>query len=450
MPHHILVADDEEIIRDSLAYFLKNEGYEVETAENGRSAFEKYSTGQFDLIISDIEMPEMKGTELLRRVRESDQKVLFIIITAYGALETALIALREGATDYILKPIEFDELSIKVNRAIETQNLLTENQILKRELNRNFDFSNIIGKSKAMNKIFSLSKTVALTDSTVLITGNSGTGKELIARAIHFNSKRANKPFVAVNCGAIPESLIESELFGHKKGSFTGAVYDKDGFIKTADGGTLLLDEISEMPLQLQVKLLRVLQEKELVPVGTSLPVKVDVRFLATTNRNLIEEIEKGTFREDLYYRINVVELRMPSLIERKEDIPLLVDFFISKYRNELKKNIKGIEQNALRAVVSHKWKGEVRELENIIERACIFAVGEYLSVDDFPDFIDKNKGIEVRYNTNYEEFMKNCERDFILHQLVESNYDKEKVAKVMNMGLSTLYRKIKELQIEL
>lgn len=450
MPYNILVADDEEIIRDSLAYFLKNEGFEVDTAENGKLAFEKFTAGHFDMIISDIEMPEMKGTELLRRVREYDQRVLVIIITAYGALETALIALREGATDYILKPIEFDELSIKVNKAFETHNLLTENQILKRELNRNFDFSNIIGKSKAMSRIFGLSKTVAMTDSTVLITGNSGTGKELIARAIHHNSRRANKPFIAVNCGAIPESLIESELFGHKKGSFTGALYDKDGFIKAADGGTLLLDEISEMPLQLQVKLLRVLQEKEVVPVGTILPIKIDVRFLATTNRNLTEEIEKGTFREDLYYRINVVELRMPSLIERKEDIPILVDFFISKYRNELKKNIKGIEQNALRAVVSHKWKGEVRELENIIERACIFASGEYLSIDDFPDFIDKNKGIEVRYNTNYEEFMKNCERDFILHQLVESNYDKEKVAKIMNMGLSTLYRKIKELQIEL
>lgn len=450
MPYNILVADDEEIIRDSLAYFLKNEGFEVDTAENGKLALEKFTAGHFDMIISDIEMPEMKGTELLRRVREYDQRVLVIIITAYGALETALIALREGATDYILKPIEFDELSIKVNKAFETHNLLTENQILKRELNRNFDFSNIIGKSKAMNRIFGLSKTVAMTDSTVLITGNSGTGKELIARAIHHNSRRANKPFIAVNCGAIPESLIESELFGHKKGAFTGALYDKDGFIKAADGGTLLLDEISEMPLQLQVKLLRVLQEKELVPVGTSLPIKIDVRFLATTNRNLTEEIEKGTFREDLYYRINVVELRMPSLIERKEDIPILVDFFISKYRNELKKNIKGIEQTALRAVVSHKWKGEVRELENIIERACIFAAGEYLSIDDFPDFIDKNKGIEVRYNTNYEEFMKNCERDFILHQLVESNYDKEKVAKIMNMGLSTLYRKIKELQIDL
>ncbi len=266
MSKKILVVDDEDIIRESISYILGKEGYAVETAENGAIAYEKVQKDHYDLVISDIEMPEMKGIDLLEKIVRLNLHTSVIMITAYGSLETAIRALRAGAGDYLLKPLDFDELSVKVSRIFQLKDLIRENQVLKHELHRQYDFSNIIGKSKRMQNIFKMIRAISETDSTVLITGNSGTGKELVAKAIHFNSKRRNKPFIAVNCGAISETLIESELFGHKKGSFTGATYDKEGFIKAADEGTLFLDEVSEMPLNLQVKLLRVLQEREFIP----------------------------------------------------------------------------------------------------------------------------------------------------------------------------------------
>lgn len=312
MAFKILVVDDEEIIRDSISYILESEGYEVDKAENGKIAYEKIKEKHFDLVITDIEMPAMKGTELLEKIKTLDPQTAVIIITAFGSLDTAITALRNGASDYILKPVEFDELLIKVKRLFEIKDLLIENKVLREEINRKYDFDNIVGKSPAIKKVFDMIQAVAETDSTVLISGNSGTGKELVARAIHYRSKRKNKPFIAVNCGAISENLIESELFGHKKGAFTGAISDKEGFIKAADGGTLFLDEISEMPPQLQVKLLRAIQEKEYTPVGTTQSLPVNVRFVATTNRNLEEEVKAGRFREDLYYRLNVVEIHLP------------------------------------------------------------------------------------------------------------------------------------------
>lgn len=450
MPEKILVVDDEDIIRDTISVVLKKEGYIVDEAENGLIAFNKVQENFYDLVITDIEMPEMKGIELLERSSKAQSNASFIIITAYGSLDTAIRALRSGANDYILKPVEFDELLIKINRLFETRRLILENQMLRREVQRDFDYSNFIGKSPAMKRIFDIISAVGPTESTVLITGNSGTGKELTARAIHQASKRKNRPFLAVNCGAISENLIESELFGHKKGAFTGASNDKEGYLKAADGGTLFLDEISEMPQQLQVKLLRVIQERECTPVGSTVSLPINVRFIASTNRNLREEITKGTFREDLYYRLNVVELKMPSLRERKTDIPLLIDHFLDKFRKEMGRSIKGVDHKAMKALIGYDWRGEVRELANVMERAVIFADTEYIGVDELPDYFKSDKDASSQEKIGVlDEYIRKVERDYIVKTLETYNYDKEQVAMALDLGLSTLYRKIKELGIE-
>ncbi|GAB4296035.1 MAG: sigma-54 dependent transcriptional regulator [Ignavibacteriaceae bacterium] len=450
MKNRILVVDDEEIIRDSLSYILQKEGYEVEQAENGKQAFDKIIEQSFDLIITDLEMPVMKGIELLEKIMKLDLQTPVVVITAYGSLDTAISALRTGASDYILKPVEFDELIIKIKRLFEIRELLIENKILRNEIQRNFDFDNLIGKSNSITKIFEIIQTVAETDSTVLITGNSGTGKELVARALHYKSKRKNKPFVAVNCGAISENLIESELFGHKKGAFTGAVSDKEGFMKAADGGTLFLDEISDMPLQLQVKLLRAIQEKEYTPVGTTQSLPVNVRFIASTNRDLTEMVKEGKFREDLYYRLNVIDIHLPPLKERLEDIPLLADHFLNKYRKEMNKPIKGFEPEVIRALMNHEWKGEVRELENIIERAVIFCKGDFISLNELPaSFEPESESSDFSIHGSLEESVRKFEKDFILKALEKNEFNKEKTAEQLNVGLSTLYRKLKELDIK-
>ncbi|MFZ1517361.1 MAG: sigma-54 dependent transcriptional regulator [Ignavibacteriaceae bacterium] len=451
MNHKILVVDDEEIIRDSLYYILEKEGYHVDKAENGKVAYDKIIANHFDLVITDIEMPVMKGTELLEKIKTLDFQTSVIIITAFGSLDTAISALRNGASDYILKPVEFDELLIKAKRLFEVRDLLIENKVLRDEIHRKYDFENIIGKSQSIKKIYEMIEAVAETDSTVLISGNSGTGKELVARALHYKSHRKNKPFVAVNCGAISENLIESELFGHKKGAFTGAISDKDGYMKAANGGTLFLDEISEMPPQLQVKLLRAIQEREYTPVGTTVSLPINTRFIATTNRNLEEEVKTGRFREDLFYRINVVDIHLPSLKEREEDIPLLADHFLNKYRKELNKNIKGIDNEAMRAILNHEWKGEVRELENIIERAAIFCKGDFITIQELPvTFKPKSDEFEFSFNGSLDESVRKFERDFILKALENNDNNKEKTADALKVGLSTLYRKLKELDIKI
>lgn len=450
MQEKILVVDDEDIIRESLSFILKKEGFIVEEAANGKEAYDKIKANSFDLIISDLEMPAMKGTELLEEIKKLDVKTSVIIVTAFGSLDTAIKALRNGASDYILKPVEFDELIIKIRKLFDAKSMLLENRILRGEIQRNFDFENIIGKSPAMKSIYQMVKTVAETDSTVLITGKSGTGKELVARALHFHSKRKNKPFIAVNCGAITENLIESELFGHKKGAFTGAVSDKEGYVKAAEGGTLFLDEISELPLALQVKLLRVLQEKEYTPVGTTNALPVNVRFLASTNRDLKEEVKQEKFREDLYYRLNVIEINIPSMQERIEDIPLLADHFLNKYRTEMNKNIKAIDNQAIRALMSHKWKGEVRELENVIERAVIFCSGDFITLKDLPPNFQQQGEFTGALNTgSLEEAVRNYEKDLIVKALESNEFNKEKTAEALQVGLSTLYRKLKELDIK-
>jgi len=450
MAERILVVDDEDIIRESLTFILKKEGYYVQEAENGLAAYNKLLKETFDLVITDLEMPEMKGIELLEEIKKLNIQTSVIIITAFGSLDTAICALRSGASDYLLKPVEFDELLIKIRRLFDVKNLLLENRLLRKEVQRNFDFENIIGKSSAIKKIYEMIQTVAETDTTVLITGKSGTGKELVARALHYNSKRKGKPLIAVNCGTITENLIESELFGHKRGAFTGAISDKEGLVKAADGGTLFLDEISELPLQLQVKLLRVLQEKEYTPVGSTLAISVNVRFIASTNRELKEEISAGRFREDLYYRLNIVEINLPSLKDREEDIPLLADHFLSKYRTEMNKNIKGIDPEAMRALMAYEWKGEIRELENILERSVIFCKNDFITIKDLPQvFNSKTSSTDFSKMGSLEESVRKFERDYIYKALENNNFDKEKTADLLKVGLSTLYRKLKELDIK-
>jgi DNA-binding NtrC family response regulator len=452
MAETILIVDDEDIIRESLSFVLKKEGYGVLGAPNGKVALELIKKELVDLVITDLEMPEMKGIELLEQVTRVSPETLVVIITAYGSIDTAIAALRQGAVDYVLKPVEFDELLVKIHRLLTHRRLSMENKLLRSELNRKYDFSNIVGKSQAMQRVFETIKRVAVTDGTVLITGKSGTGKELVARAIHYNSARSTKQFVAVNCGAIVENLFESELFGHKRGSFTGATTDKEGFFKAADGGTIFLDEVSEIPLHLQVKLLRAIELKEVVPVGTAMPISVNVRIIASTNRNLLKEVEAGRYREDLFYRLNVVDLGLPSLAERPEDIPLLVQHFVFRYAQEMNKNVKGVSNDVMKRLLSHSWKGEVRELENIIERAVIFADGDLITARELPALFEQAQGSTYTFDATrtLKEAVDDFEQQYIGHVLRLNQFNKDQTAKTLSISLSSLYRKIEELHIPL
>ena len=336
MKSKILIVDDEKAIRESVALVLSEEGYETEIASTGKEALKFLNEQDFEVLITDLKMPEMDGIELIKKSLKICPETSVIIITAHASVESAIEALRIGAFDYILKPFDFDDLILKVQRLINHKEMALENQALRQEVEEKYNFSNIIGQSPEMQGVFHLIKKVSSTKGNVLITGKSGTGKELVARAIHYHSPRKNKRFVAINCGAIVGTLMESEFFGHKKGSFTGAINDKEGFFKIANQGTLFLDEVGDIPLPLQVKLLRAIEEEEIYPVGAPNPIKVDARIIAATNRDLSREVDKGNFREDLYYRLNVVEIELPSLTARKEDIPLLVQHFIEKYNLEL------------------------------------------------------------------------------------------------------------------
>ncbi len=452
MADAILIVDDEEIIRESLSFILSKEGYRVREAANGRIALDIIKEESLDLVLTDLEMPEMKGIELLENISRFSPETLVVIVTAYGSIDTAIAALRQGAVDYVLKPVEFDELLIKVKRLLTSRKLQVENKLLRGELNREYDFSKIVGQSPAMQRVFDTIKKVAATDGTVLINGKSGTGKELVARAIHFNSRRGSKPFIPVNCGAIVENLFESELFGHKRGAFTGAAMDKDGYFKAADGGTLFLDEVSEIPLHLQVKLLRAIELKEITPVGTSLPLSVDVRIIASTNKNLGKEVEIGRYREDLFYRLNIVEIMLPPLAERVDDIPLLVQHFVSKHAREMSKNVQGVDNDVMKALLAHPWKGEIRELENIIERAVIFAEASIISRKDLPGLFDHRQDTVYAFDATrpMKDAVDEFERQYITHVLRANQYNKEMTAKALKISLSSLYRKIEELGIPL
>ena len=451
MARKILIVDDDEILRESLSVTLENRGFSCQQAGNGALALQKLQQENYDVIIADIEMPEMGGIELLEQAIQLGIRTSFIIITAYGSLETAIKALRKGAFDYLLKPLNFEDVGIKVQKLLEHKELITENQALRQEVNSQYDFSNIIGQSPAIKRVFETIRKVADSESNVLISGNSGTGKELVAKAIHYNSARRKGRFVALNCGAVTETLFESELFGHKRGSFTGAVADKEGLFQVAHGGTLFLDEISEMSLTAQAKLLRALENGEILPVGGTSTIKVDVRVIAATNRNLAEEVEKGTFRKDLYYRLNVIEIHLPSLKERREDIPLLVRHFIKKYNKQMNKHIRDIEPGTLQALVNKEWQGEVRELENTIERLMIFARGDYLTLSDLPDDLcgpDQRVRMEQKADT-LKEAVENFEREYILNKLREHGFHRGKTAQALGISEATLYRKMNSLGIE-
>jgi two-component system response regulator PilR (NtrC family) len=450
MAEAILIVDDEDIIRESLSFILTKEGYRVREAANGRIATEILKAESFDLVLTDLEMPEMKGIELLEHVTRSAPETPVVIITAYGSIDTAIAALRKGAVDYILKPVEFDELLVKIGRLLASRRLTLENKLLRGELHRQYDFTNIVGQSPAMVKVFDMIKKVASTDGTVLIHGKSGTGKELVARAIHYNSKRAARPMIAVNCGAIVENLFESELFGHKRGSFTGASQDKEGYFKAADGGSIFLDEVSEIPLHLQVKLLRAIELKEITSVGTSTPVAVDVRIIASTNKNLAKEVEEGRYREDLFYRLNIVEINLPSLAERQDDLPLLVQHFVAKYAKEMTKDVKGVDNEVMKCLLAHSWKGEIRELENIIERAVIFSEGSLITKNELPGLFEQRQDALYAFDArrSMKEAVDEFERQYIGHVLRANQFNKESTARALKISLSSLYRKIEELNI--
>jgi len=370
MKRKILIVDDEQSMREFLGILLEREGYAIETAESAEAALSHLEGSRYDLVISDIKMPGLDGISLLGRIKAGSPDTAVLMMTAYSTAEQAVEAMKIGAYDYISKPFKVEEIKVLVRNALEKRDLKRENQRLKQEVLEKHSFSGFIGKSRKMRELYTLIEKVAASMASVLIVGESGTGKELAARAIHFNSPRKDKPFVAVNCGAIPESLMESELFGHKKGSFTGAIADKPGLFEQAGGGTLFLDEIGEIPLQLQAKLLRVLQEKEFRRVGGTEAQRADVRVVAATNKNLEEQVREGTFREDLFYRLNVIQLTMPSLRERTEDIPVLIEHFLRKYGQNPTGEI--ITPGALRALMNYPFPGNVRELENLVERSLV------------------------------------------------------------------------------
>lgn len=383
----ILIVDDEQSMRDFLAIMLKKEGHDVVVAGNGEDAIKAIQAEIFDLVITDVKMPGIDGIELLKTIRELSSETVVVMITAFATAETAVEAMKLGAYDYITKPFKIEELKLIIQKALEKRSLKKENILLKREITSRAGFENFVGKSAQMQKVFSVIRQIADTTSTVLITGESGTGKELVARAIHFNSSRKDRPFVTINCGALPETLLESELFGHMKGSFTGATSNKQGLFEAANGGSIFLDEISATTPALQIKLLRVLQEKEFIRVGGTTSIKVDVRVIAASNKELREEVVRGAFREDLYYRLNVLPIHVPPLRDRKEDIPLLVEFFLKKISTG-KTQKKIMPPETMKLLMNHRWPGNVRELENTVERLAILAPGESIPAEHVPDFM--------------------------------------------------------------
>ena len=386
---NILIVDDERSMRDMLEIFLSREGYSVHCSSSASDALEVLKEeGAFDLAISDINMPGLSGFDFLRQTRSEYPDMPVLMITAYGSADSAVEAMKLGAEDYITKPFRIEEIKARINAAVERRQLSVENVELHKLLHERYSFENIVGKSEPIKRVFNLIERVSDMDSTVVISGESGTGKELIARALHFRTGTKKGPFVTVNCGALVETLLESELFGHKRGSFTGADADRKGLFETASRGTLFLDEITETSMALQVKLLRAIQEKEVVPVGDTRPVKVDVRIVVATNRDLSLEVQKGRFREDLYYRLNVIHIEVPPLRERKEDIPLLIDHFLGHITDRQGKGTMSVTPDALKYLMSYSYPGNVRELENIVERGIAMATGDTIDVDLFPSEI--------------------------------------------------------------
>lgn len=441
-PTKILVVDDEAPIREMVKKGLSQMGgFIVEAVQNGLEAIERIEKDVFDLVLTDLKMPEMDGIELLKNIKGIRPEVLVILMTAYGSIETAVEAMKMGANDYITKPINFDDLLLRISKAQKESLLLKENQLLRMEVKKKFEFNNIIGKSKKMQEIFSLIEKVAPGNSTVIIYGGSGTGKELVAKAIHYHSPRVEKPFIPFNCGAIPETLVESELFGHTKGAFTGAIQAKRGLFEEANGGTLFLDEISTILPSVQVKLLRVLQEKELMRVGSTERTKIDVRMIAATNENLEQNMKMGKFREDLFYRLHVFPISLPELKDRKEDIPLLAYHFLDRYSKEAKKGIKGISKEAMKLLLDYPWPGNVRELENTIERAVIMTDQDYLVPNDFPKDLTEGFSEIIKRGVKDRKSLNDIKSEYIKEIMKEVSGNKRMASEILKVNPRTLYR---------
>lgn len=454
MKSRILVVDDEESIREFLEIMLKKEGYEVTLAEDGQKAKDLLTKKTFDMIISDLQMPHVTGIELLKHVKETYPDTVFMLITAFGTTETAVEAMKMGAYDYLTKPFKIDEVRLNIQNALRSRNLEVENRTLKKELVKEYSFQNMVGNSPAMHAIYDMVKRVSQTPTNVLITGESGTGKEVVAKAIHYNGPLKDKPFVTVNCGAIPENLMESEMFGHKKGSFTGAVADKAGLFEVADGGTLFLDEVGELPLTIQVKLLRAIQERVIRRVGATEDMKVDVRIIAATNRNLEEMVAKGGFRQDLFYRLNVINIKTPGLRERREDVPLLANHFLKKYNERLNKNIGAISTEAMEILKKYDYPGNVRELENLIERTVALEGGATILPESLPPMVNTSSGRKMASSNEIEigddgvdldKVMGQIEKELLVKAIHAAGGVKKRAAKLLHISFRSMRYRIEK-----
>jgi len=452
-PARILVVDDERSMRELLAIVLRREGYEVLLAENGRSAIDLLEREPVDLLISDIQMPDLSGVDVLRAAKKIDQDILGIMITAFASTETAVEAMRLGACDYLSKPFDVDLLKMKVREKVENRQLRQENVMLKRTLGMTHQFSNIIGRSESMLGVFKMIETVARTNSTILLTGESGTGKGLVAQAVHFHSLRRDKPMVSLNCGAMPETLLESEMFGHMRGSFTGADSNKKGLLEVAEKGTIFLDEIGEMSPVMQVKLLRVLQERRFRRVGGLEELQADIRVIAATNQDLTKAVAENRFREDLYYRINVIPIALPPLRERREDIPLLADHFLAKYAEQMGKNVQGIAKSAMELLLQHEWPGNIRELENVIERAVALEATPAILAESLPQSI-RGAGPKTAAapteglpdsGFDLEAHVKEIERGYIAQALERAGGVQVKAAELLGMSFRSFRYYVKK-----
>ena len=438
----ILVVDDEQSMTQFLGIVLRKEGFQVTTVNSGKDALEKVKSESFDVVISDIKMPGVDGIQVLQGIKKHDPSIPVVLMTAYASQQSAIDAVNLGAFQYLLKNAKNDEIKLVVRNALEMRRVRSENQFLKRELKKGHDEKTIIGSSEEMARVFKMVDKVADSEATILIQGDSGTGKELIAKEIHYRSRRAGGPFVTINCGAIPRDLLESNLFGHEKGSFTGAIKDSPGLFQVAEGGTFFLDEVGEMPLATQVKLLRALQEREVIPVGGTKPIKIDCRLVAATNVDLEREVAEGRFRADLFFRLNVIPLRMPPLRQRRDDIPLLVDHFLK--RNARGGEPKLVSKEAMEALMKYDWPGNVRELENVMERAMILDEGGNITPEDLPDkirFGHSQKGSLIIDSPNMT--LEELEKEYILRVLNYTRWQKKRSSEVLGINASTLYRKL-------
>ncbi|HUI29052.1 MAG TPA: sigma-54 dependent transcriptional regulator [Candidatus Acidoferrales bacterium] len=442
----ILAVDDDVNMLAMLEKFLKRAGYTVDTTSESMKAMSLIDDKNYDIVITDIQMPRATGMDILRRVKELQKDTMVVIITAFGSVDSAVNAMKAGAYDYVSKPFNMDEILALLERATQQRRLQREVEFLRQEVERKYSFSNIIGKSKAMQDIFALIQRLSHARSNVLITGRSGTGKEMIAKALHYNSDRRAMPFVTVNCSAIPESLLESELFGHEKGAFTGAITSRRGLFETANGGTLFLDEIGDMPLGSQSKLLRVVESGEVRPVGSDEVKRVDVRVIAATHRDLKELIKHDQFREDLFYRLNVISIHVPDLKDRPEDITILVDHFMKKYGEQFGKPNIRITHEASACLLKYTWPGNVRELENIIERSIALSSGEVVDTKDLPEHLFQMKSSDLIDDLATDNMpLTEVEKRYIVKILQRTNWHQSKAAQILGIDRKTLYRKIKE-----